>query len=318
MIKKQTLPAYCRLALGVVVLGLWTATAAVASTPETRCQDAKLQAVEHYQKCVLDAYRKATRSGVVVGDGSLVAACDEDFTRRFQKAEAGGACRTPGGASTLREPLAGELGTLYTNLTTGLGCWAVIPGEGVVTCTLSKTTSAIDLADVVSALVSSGVTEDTPFWIQAWGGDGSGGNVCCTYGGRGGPSGYAQMTTSLRGFESAYGTTELYYYLGLNGTVAANAGGDGGTATLVTVNDVATSGVVLADTLLIAGGGGGGGAGRGKKYVCDGLYTIHGAVGGAPHSRGRKSNGGDHERFSATFPARLGAAVRRWPRRRLQ
>jgi hypothetical protein len=80
-------------------------------------------------------------------------------------------------------------------------------------------------------------------------------------------------------------TTELYYFLGYNGTGAANAGGDGGTATMVTTNDLATEQAIIADTLLIGGGGGGGGAGRGKKVCgCDGLGIcfdyVYGALGG--------------------------------------
>jgi hypothetical protein len=90
------------------------------------------------------------------------------------------------------------------------------------------------------------------------------------------------VTTNLRAFESAYGTTELYYYLGRNGTFAADAGGDGGTASLASVNDLARSDVDLADTPLIAGGGGGGGAGRGAA-VCGApfKFPVEGADGGA-------------------------------------
>jgi hypothetical protein len=116
---------------------------------------------------------------------------------------------------------------------------------------------------------------------------------------------YAQTTTTLNAYEAAFGTTEMYYYRGLNGTFAADAGGDGGTATLATANDLTAENVNLAETLLIAGGGGGGGAGRGKN-VCGGNSQIRGgsggngataiAVDGAPTTIARGIDGGSVSR----------------------
>jgi hypothetical protein len=224
------------------------------------------------------AHKGANAQGSEPSEHAL-ARCDERFDRAFERAEASAACRTPGGASTLREPLRAQVQRLVESVLATSACadLTVTLSESAV-CTVSKTTSAIDLAGVVDELSQYGVTENSAFWIQAWGGRGSNGNVCCTWGGTGGTSGYAQTTTTLSAFESAYGTTEFYYYLGTTGSFAANAGGDGGTGTLVTINDLSKNEVYLDDTLLIAGAGGGGGAGRGKD-VCAG-EKVAGAGGG--------------------------------------
>jgi hypothetical protein len=71
----------------------------------------------------------------------------------------------------------------------------------------------------------------------------------------------------------------FHYYLGLSGSFGHESGGDGGTATLVTLNDLTEAGVDVDETLLI--GGGGGGAGRGSRNACIGEYRIYGGNGGA-------------------------------------
>ena len=128
------------------------------------------------------------------------------------------------------------------------------------------------------------MTKSTTFWIETWGGDGGDGNVCCDKGGPGGKGGYAQIITTLDAFETAFsGQQDIYYYLGFNGTSDSNAGGDGCTATTVTVNDLFESDMTLKDTLLLAGGGGGGGAGRGKTVCYDsngGQSYVFGETGG--------------------------------------
>ena len=258
---------------------LWASTAEALSF-ETACENAKLSAAARYHQCLTRAYKRANPHGDEPSE-EAIARCDERFDRGFERAEASGACRTPGGSSTLREPLKAGVQQLVDNLMAGTGCadLSIVPGD-VATCSVNKTISAIDLAALVDQLSDFGVTDDTTFWIQAWGGNGSNGNVCCNFGGRGGTGGYAQVTTSLNALRSWYRTTELYYYLGLNGTFGGSAGGDGGTSTLVTINDLTQGGVRLVRTLLIAGGGGGGGAGRGAR-VCAGQFRIIGSGGGA-------------------------------------
>jgi hypothetical protein len=113
------------------------------------------------------------------------------------------------------------------------GADCTIDAGFAASCQLAKGASTLDLAALVQGLSGVGVTAQTIFWVQAWGGNGSDGNVCCTRGGRGGRSGrsgYAQTTTTLSAYHDAFDTTHLYYYLGLSGTFAADAGGDGGTA----------------------------------------------------------------------------------------
>jgi hypothetical protein len=261
---------------------LW-ASPGSALSPETTCENAKLRAAAGYHRCLIRAHKEANAHGDEPSEHAL-ARCDERFDRAFERAEGAGACRTPGGSSTLREPLKAEVQTLADNLMAGTSCaeLAITAGE-VATCAVSKTTSAIDLAAVVQQFSTFGVTAATTVWIQAWGGDGSHGNT--SNGGSGGPGGYAQTTTSVNDLVASYGTSELYYYLGLNGTVAANAGGVGGTATLAPVTDLTAEQPSLDDTLLLAGGGGGGGGGRGTYTACGNLdaaeLTVLGGSGGA-------------------------------------
>jgi hypothetical protein len=239
---------------------------------------AKLSAVGAYQQCLIRVYKRLSGS-----DRSMraLARCDERFDQAFGRAEADDACRTPGGASAIRNRIADDLETIVENLTatTHFEQLVISPGD-VAVCLVDKTASAIDLAVVIGELRGFGVTQDTAFWIQAWGGDGSRGNVE-SHAGAGGRGGYAQMTTSLSAFRSAYRTREFHYYLGLNGTFAHDAGGDGGTATLLTLNDLTTEALEIDDTLLIGGAGGGGGAGRGSRTACLGEYRVYGGAGGA-------------------------------------
>ena len=262
-----------------VLLG-GSATVTFGAFPEILCENAKLEAVGTYEKCLIRAY---TRANLLDGEPSeeAIAGCDDYFDRVFEHAEARGECSTPGGPSTVRGPVKAEVQTLVENITAATSCaeLKVNPGETAV-CAVNKTTSAFDLAALIAQLSGFGVTEETRFWIQAWGGEGSRGNVIGE-GGRGGAGGYTQTITTLNLFQSAYDTTEFYYYLGLNGTYAHDAGGDGGTSTLVTVNDLTEVEVTLPETLLLVGGGGGGGGGRGSNTACSGGGTVRGANGGA-------------------------------------
>jgi hypothetical protein len=263
---------------------LWTHSAALSSEtlasrpPEEACEARKLIAAAHYFRCLT---RALVRGHELSDDG--VAECDARFDHAFDVAEDSGACRTPGGASTLREPIEAQVLATADNLATTADC-TIVDDDGIAVCQLDKDTSAVDLAALVDDLSEFGVTDDTIFWIEAWGGNGGDGNVCCERGGRGGRGGYAQTTTTLNAYQAAFGTTEMYYYLGLYGTFAADAGGDGGTATLATANDLAEENVDIAETLVIAGGGGGGGAGRGKSVCPDALgfsIPINGGNGGS-------------------------------------
>jgi hypothetical protein len=175
---------------------------------------AKLSAVGAYQQCLIRVYKRLSGS-----DRSMraLARCDERFDQAFGRAEADDACRTPGGASAIRNRIADDLETIVENLTatTHFEQLVISPGD-VAVCLVDKTASAIDLAVVIGELRGFGVTQDTAFWIQAWGGDGSRGNVE-SHAGAGGRGGYAQMTTSLSAFRSAYRTREFHYYLGSTG-----------------------------------------------------------------------------------------------------
>jgi hypothetical protein len=209
---------------------------ASALSPATICENAKLRAAGTYASCLMRVLTEANAQGHDASEGEF-ARCDAGFDRAFEHAEAGGACHTPGGASILREPIKAQILATAGHLATMANCTIADDG-GMAVCQLDKDTSAVDLAALVDRLSQFGVTDQTIFWVQAWAGDGGDGNVCCERGGRGGRGGYAQTTTTLSAYQAAFGTTDMYYYLGLYGTFAADAGGDGGTATLATANDL--------------------------------------------------------------------------------
>jgi hypothetical protein len=129
------------------------------------CEAAKLEATSVYHRCLTRALNHATVEDREVTDHDS-AHCDRRFDRAFERAEASGACRTPGGASTVREPLKAQVQMLVDNLMAETGCanLTIVPGD-IATCTVNKTTSAIDLAPVVDFLSTFGVTDDTTFWI---------------------------------------------------------------------------------------------------------------------------------------------------------
>jgi hypothetical protein len=267
------------IAAGSALVALLGASPGHALSPESACENAKLAAAARYDQCLFRAFKAANARGEEALSEDARARCDDRFDRAFEQAEASGACRTPGGASTLRAPIEAQVLATVGSLTPTADC-TIVDDEGIAVCQLDKGTSAVDLAALVDQLSDLGVTDETIFWIQAWGGNGGDGNVCCVRGGSGGRGGYVQTTTTLGAYQAAFGTTEMYYYRGLYGTFAADAGGDGGTATLATANDLAKENVDIAETLLIAGGGGGGGAGRGKN-VCHATKPINGGNGGS-------------------------------------
>ncbi len=252
---------------------------------DTVCENRKLEAAANYFQCLIGVYRRANIRANEPSEKSI-AQCDDHFRRAVERAEARGACHTPGNPSVLGDPIKTRAQATALSVTAELGgCTALNITSQFATCTLGVGGRAVDLAAVTNAInnVGGGVDNNTPFYIEAWGGDGGAGNT--NNGSRGGFGGYAQITTTTSAIAATYGTTELYYFLGDNGSGGANAGGDGGTATMVTTNDLATEQAAIADTLLIAGGAGGGGAGRGKAVCACNLITggcnfVYGALGG--------------------------------------
>ena len=252
---------------------LWSGPA-LALSLETACENAKLRAAGTYARCLARAARDANATSDDLS-AEAIEHCDERFDRMFERAEATGACRTAGGPATLRGPIRGQMTETLESTTAGPGCptTPVRDGETYV-CTLTKG-SAVDLAQIVTQIDQPDVTIESIVWIEAWGGTGSHGNT--SNGGGGARGGYAQTTTTIVDL----GTTTLHYYLGKAGTTAANSGGDGGTATLVTFNDLTKEAPTLDDTLLIAGGGGGGGGGRGTASACGTSSSDLDVLGGA-------------------------------------
>jgi len=251
-----------------------------ALSPETTCENIKLRAAGAYARCLA---RAATEANAVGGElfAPAIMRCDARFDRAFERAEAKGACRTAGGPATLRGPILGQMEDTFATSTTGPGCPSTPvfdQDSSTYTCTL-KSGSAVDLAAIVTQIGSADVTDETVVWLEAWGANGAPGNT--SNGGPGGNGGYAQMTTTVNDLLLFFGASEIYYYLGVNGAgPSANAGGDGGTGTIVTINDLTTDEASFAETVLVAGGGGGGGGGRGEASACSEDRFVLGGSGG--------------------------------------
>jgi hypothetical protein len=130
-----------------------------------------------------------------------------------------------------------------------------------VKCLLSSSACGVDLNLLVQGLSGLGytVTAATPMWIQAWGGGGGHSSKA----GSGSAGGYAQTTTSVADFTTQFGSPMLFYFIGKDGaSVSYTCGGAGGSATIVTSQDLSLSpsqNPIDDNVLLIAGGSGGGG-----------------------------------------------------------
>jgi hypothetical protein len=130
-----------------------------------------------------------------------------------------------------------------------------------VKCLLSSSTCGVDLNLLVQGLSGLGypVTATTPMWIQAWGGGGGHSSKA----GSGSAGGYAQTTTSVADFTATFGSSMLFYFIGKDGaSVSYTCGGAGGSATIVTAEDLSLNpgqNPTDDDVLLIAGASGGGG-----------------------------------------------------------
>jgi hypothetical protein len=259
---------------------LW-ASPGSALSPETSCENAKLRAAAGYYRCLTRAAKEANAAGGELSDAAIEH-CDARFDRAFEWAEATGACSTAGGPATLRGPIRGQVEDTLASVAAGSGCPstpAFDQDTSTYTCTPTSG-SAVDLAAIVMQIADPDVTNATVVWIEAWGADGGPGNT--SNGGGGGAGGYAQITTTVDDLLSFFGASEIYYYLGVNGAgPSANAGGDGGTGTIVTVDDLTREGASFGTTVIVAGGGGGGGGGRGSSTACPGFPDVLGGGGGA-------------------------------------
>jgi hypothetical protein len=129
-----------------------------------------------------------------------------------------------------------------------------------VKCLLSSSTCGVDLNLLVQGLSSLyGVTAATPMWIGAWGGGGGHSSKA----GSGSAGGYAQTTTSVADYTTQFGSSMLFYFIGQDGaSVSYTCGGAGGSATIVTSQDLSLTPSQNPSgnyVLLVAGASGGGG-----------------------------------------------------------
>jgi hypothetical protein len=131
--------------------------------------------------------------------------------------------------------------------------------------------------------VDSTITDDTTMVIAAFGGSGGSTGSADTQNGYGAPGegGIAQTVMSVATYEDAYGTTDVHYYLGSNGTGSNKHGASGGASTFVSPVDLNEEspciegyGSCSSTNIVLLAGGGGGGGGVGDE--CNGGTGGHG------------------------------------------
>ena len=105
---------------GAALALLWLAPAA-ARSPETTCEDLELRAAGVYAVCLTRAARHANATGREVSERDI-ARCDERFDRLVARAEAFGACHTPGAPATLRNPVRWQLEDTLATVTDSGAC----------------------------------------------------------------------------------------------------------------------------------------------------------------------------------------------------
>lgn len=137
----------------------------------------------------------------------------------------------------------------------------------LVACPLDASCFSVDIVENVldrAALVNLTITDHTTMWIRACGGNGgSGDDSGVTKGGKSGQGGFAQTITTVSEYQSTFGTSDMYYYLGEVGK-HGSGGGSGGASTIVSDKVPEQSDPWILDNLVVlAGGGGGGGEGTG-------------------------------------------------------
>jgi hypothetical protein len=192
----------------------------------------------------------------------------------------------------------GSNGALQLGYTLPASCTV---SSSSIACILSSDTSVVDLTSVVGAatfaasIAGTGVSidDDTPMWIRAWGGQGGANDGTQA----GGGAGLAQTLTSIADYQAAYGTTQIYYYVGSVGDSNHEAG-KGGSSSMVAIADLATTAACLPPTstdctqnvLLVAGGGGGGGSddegGAGGQAIASMGSSASGAGSGSDDAGG--------------------------------
>lgn len=244
---------------------------------ERLCRSLKLRAVADHYSCLLKA----------ADAGGKPSQCTARFVRQFEQADrlspgcgrlddvgrTNALVQSQTEAVLAPEPDAQPCVTPIQTNTAGnlVYCQLTTPSE-------SSSTSSVVLSDVVAQLSTYGVTTSTVMWVQAWGGNGGASHDYA----RGGAGGFAQMITSVADLENQ-GIVNLYFYLGKGGTHTGPSGGQGGTATIVTAQDLTltpSSNPFQSMVMLIAGGGGGSGGDGNGLNACAGEAPHYGGAGG--------------------------------------
>ncbi len=175
-----------------------------------------------------------------------------------------------------------------------------------VRCIYHEPVESLDLHNLAQALFGSGIDNDLPVFIEAWGGSGGNGTAYRNYQpdiGKGGSGGYARSNSTLSNLIE-YTENKLNLYPGSKGksgsqlqttSVLRPYGGDGGASTIVSGQtlqvispDNTTENPRDNSVVLLAAGGGGGGS------LLNGGYGGHGGAGGLAiaNTSGDQSCGG--------------------------
>ena len=245
------------LAASAAAAALFVAGGEARANTANACQTLKLRAVGDYYSCLLRAGNDQIRR----------ARCGRGFERMFGLADQNDPnCPPLDDFGRTQRAVDDQAQAVLIGDVSLPPCQAIVPGsDGLVTCRCASGPKHREPrrraqrhhhpARPPDCTACAKVTTTTPMWIQAWGGTGGDPRDSVT-----GPSGYAQMVTSI-GQLNGKGILDLYFYLGsAGGNGGGITGGAGGAATLVTKSDLlASPSTEPASALLIAGGGGGGG-----------------------------------------------------------
>jgi hypothetical protein len=210
--------------------------------------------------------------------------------------------------------------TTTTSTTSFEAASCVANGSNQVDCTLPNDVGRpyFELPTLVNEAqaVNSGVSGSTPMVITAYGGAGHNGYAAGAGNHRQhGDGGLAQTTTTSDSWDVDYKTPILFYYLGLQGSGTysgiwkGGVGGLGGSATIVSPDDLTSSASTLAEACIVNVSGSqydesgcsktnvvvlaGGGAGGGEGATCNGGYGGDGGT--AIASTGGPTNGSGHD-----------------------
>ncbi|MGF1470721.1 MAG: hypothetical protein ACFB50_03150 [Rubrobacteraceae bacterium] len=173
-----------------------------------------------------------------------------------------GACGTSesasSGSGSDSGPKTHEIDPLGITCTESNGLTTCPIKAGDVNTTGSDGDKVTDTIDLMTFIQELGVDSSAVVALQAHGGSGGGADSNTR-----GPGGVAQTVTTISDFQQRFGTTTIYFYIGLAGNNHNHAGNGGASTIIATVDGNSSSEQLDTDSnvVLVAGGSGSGGGG---------------------------------------------------------